>query len=388
MRKVLFLVPSLGMGGLERVLVNYANLFSKRGYNVTVLNYTSHDDAIIANLDDAVHYKESFIPVPHFLHAKWRDLLHFNFRILPWQKWINFHSAKYLHKKYVTENYDIEIGFGGINTFKVVAGVGDIRTKSIGWIHGIHIENDIKTVGSFSKTKEIYDALDAFVCVSQQCTESLKTIYDRTKNVFVINNPNDTKQIRKLAEQHIGCFKNTFTFVTVGRFIDQQKGFIRLLDVCKRLNDEGFSYNIWLVGDGPDLDLVKNKAREYKLDNVVFWGKQSNPYAYINQADMYLCTSYTEGFSMVMMEAIILAKPMLTTNVSGASEMLDSGKYGMIVENSEDGLYRGMKEILTHPEVYNEYCIKAVERKDYLSEDEIMNKLEKVIWRLENGKSK
>ena len=80
-----------------------------------------------------------------------------------------------------------------------------------------------------------------------------------------------------------------------------------------------------------------------------------------------------------MMEAVILGKPILTTDVSGADEMLDGGKYGMIVENSEDGLYKGMKEILTNPELYQHYCNMAEQRKDYLNEDAIMDRLEAIL---------
>ncbi len=82
---------------------------------------------------------------------------------------------------------------------------------------------------------------------------------------------------------------------------------------------------------------------------------------------------------MVMMEAIILGKPMLTTNVSGADEMLDGGKYGMIVENSEEGLYQGMKAILSDPGLYQHYCRMADERKDYLSEEKIMDQVEAIL---------
>ena len=124
---------------------------------------------------------------------------------------------------------------------------------------------------------------------------------------------------------------------------------------------------------------MKNFAEELKLNNVKFMGQQANPYKYIKNADMYVCTSFSEGFSMVMMETIILATPMLTTNVSGASEMLDSGKYGLIVENSEEGLYQGMKHILDDPELYHHYQKMAQERKDYLSEDRIMDQVEAII---------
>ena len=82
---------------------------------------------------------------------------------------------------------------------------------------------------------------------------------------------------------------------------------------------------------------------------------------------------------MVMMEAVILAKPMLSTDVSGARDMLGDSEYGMVVENSAEGLYEGMKKILSDPALFEHYQKKAEERKDYLSEEKIMDQVEKII---------
>ena len=201
-------------------------------------------------------------------------------------------------------------------------------------------------------------------------------MFGRSKDVFVVNNPNDTGLIRKKASELTVDTKGVFTFVTVARICDRQKGFMRLLDVCKRLNDEGLKYNVWLVGDGEDYDNVKNRAEELKLPNVKLFGLQGNPYVYIKSADAYLCTSYYEGFSMVMMEAVILGTPMISTEVSGAREMLGDSEYGLVVENSSEGIYEGMKKLITDKELYAHYQKKADERKDYLSEDRIMDQLE------------
>ena len=63
MKSVVILVPSLGMGGMERVCVNYANLFVKRGYSVTVLNFTYDEPSIVADFDEKVNYIKNYNPV-------------------------------------------------------------------------------------------------------------------------------------------------------------------------------------------------------------------------------------------------------------------------------------------------------------------------------------
>lgn len=379
MKRILFIVPSLGMGGMERVLVNYANLFVARGYDVTVYNLTSGDSAITQHMSKQVQYYECYNPVKHLFHASFKDYLSRNIRFLPLNKWIRFHSAKYLHRKYVKDHFDIEVAFFGIAQMKIIGGCSEKNTLKIGWIHGLQLDSDIAPVGGLQQAIDVYNSMDRIICVSDLAREEVRDRFGRSKYVYTVNNPNDTKKIRDLANEGGVPQKEHFTFVTASRIEDRQKGFIRFFKVIKRLVDEGYEFTYWLVGDGIDYDKMKNFAEELKLNNVKFMGQQANPYKYIKNADMYVCTSFSEGFSMVMMETIILATPMLTTNVSGASEMLDSGKYGLIVENSEEGLYQGMKHILDDPELYHHYQKMAQERKDYLSEDRIMDQVEAII---------
>lgn len=378
MKKVVFIVPSLNMGGMERVLVNYANLFYKYGYDVTVLNLTGDDPAIIANFEKNIHYKKCYVPVPHISHAKPRDIIRFNFRILPWRKWIQFHSAKYLQKKYIKEKYDIQIGFCGSPSIKIVSGCVDETVEKIGWIHGVNIYNDVPSMGNFKKAKKVYETIEKLICVSEKAKENVQSVF-KVKKAYVVHNPNDRQSILEKSKDTSVPQKKRFTFITVARIDELSKKFSRMLKVVKRLNDENYEFDYWIVGDGIDYSKVVNQAQEMQLKNVYFWGQQDNPYKYMKAADMYVAASVYEAFSMVMMEAIILAKPMISTDVSGAKEMLDNGEYGMIVENSEDGLYEGLKSILENRKLFEHYVQKAEERKNYLSEDEIMQNIKKVL---------
>lgn len=380
MKKVLFLTPSLGMGGMERVLVNYANLFSRRGYDVTVKNLTYDDEAIVSAFDPAVHYEKDYRPVKNLFRSSLREIVRGNFRLLPWKTWLKVRSARYLYKKYVTEEYDIEIAFFGSETIKIVSGSTNERAVRIGWIHNVNLEDDVPPLGSYQKAKKVYSEIETLICVSEASKARVGEFFGRTDGVYAVNNPNDTVAIRKRAAEGTPPEKKNFTFVNISRMDDHQKGFLRLFPVLRKLLDEGFAFSLWVVGDGIDFERIQNAAKEEGLsDCVTFFGKQANPYPYLRAADMYLSASYFEGFSMVMMEAVILAKPMLSTDVSGARDMLGDSEYGLVVENSAEGLYAGMKQILSDPALFEHYQKKAEERKDYLSEENIMDQVEKII---------
>ena len=380
MKRVLFLVPSLGMGGMERVLVNYANLFARRGYDVTVYNLSYSSETISSGFDESVHYYSGYIPVKSVMSCGFGNLFKGCFRLLPFEKWISFHSDKYLHKKYIKNDFDTEIAFYGEIPSKIVAGCNKDITKNAAFIHSTDLKEYYKkNPKSLKSAKKYYSEISNIICVSESVKRQFEEVFGKRSGLHTVNNPNDTKRIRKLGNDENVPAKTNFTFVNVSRIYDHAKGFMRLLSVCKRLNDDGFDYSLWIVGDGIDYEKVKSRADELGVKNVTFFGQQENPYKYMKNADMYICSSYYEGFSMTVSEAITLGIPVLTTNVSGAYEMFDDGKFGFVVDNSEGAIYDGMKKILSDKALYEHYKTKAEERKDYLSEEAVMDKLVKII---------
>ena len=275
--------------------------------------------------------------------------------------------------------FDIEVAFFGMESIKIVSGSNDTSVLTLAWIHGEQKHNDYAPLSKYDEAVRCFNKIDKVICVSKRAMDTVPRVYHRTHNMFVVNNPNDTKKIRELSKEVNVPAKRRFTFVNASRFDDKQKGYTRMIKVCKNLVDEGYEFDFWLVGDGIDYEKIVALIEENKLNNIILLGKQSNPYKYIKNADMYVCFSYSEGFSMVMMETIILATPMISTNVPGAEEMLDNGKYGMIVENSENGLYTGLKKILSDKDLYYHYQKMAEIRKDYLSEKKIMDCVERII---------
>lgn len=80
-------------------------------------------------------------------------------------------------------------------------------------------------------------------------------------------------------------------------------------------------------------------------DTFTFLGYRDNPYKYVKKADLYVCSSRREGFSTAVTEALIVGTPVVSTNCSGAYELLGkNNEYGIVTENNEDALYEGIKK--------------------------------------------
>lgn len=111
-------------------------------------------------------------------------------------------------------------------------------------------------------------------------------------------------------------------------------------------------------------------------------GFADNPYPYLKQADFFVLSSRYEGFPTVLYEAITLAKPIVATDVSGVREMLNDGELGLIVENSEEGIYKGMKRFLTEPETVSDYQNKIVKFTQPFSLENSVRKIQEIIDQL------
>ena len=93
------------------------------------------------------------------------------------------------------------------------------------------------------------------------------------------------------------------------------------------------------------------------------------------QADLYVCSSRFEGYNLTVAEALILGVPVLSTDCAGPNEILDNGKYGVIVENSEDGLYSGIKDLLDNSDKLRYYKKRVKERISFFDEETIVRQI-------------
>lgn len=376
MKKVLFILPSLTMGGLERVQVTIANALAGKGYDVTVLVLEDRID-LKDELDKRVH----LIYKPYKPHRIMSRIPYIRNRFYDDGMWETRASAKRLYKYYVgSEKYDIEIGFFRGLSVKIISGSTNKQSKKLAWVH-----NDFKKCGgvtsnfkSLDDTKSAYSKYDRIICVSKQAMTSFNEVIGLPDKTQVIYNMLPTESIMKLSGEPSDIKKQTFTILSVGH-LTEQKGFDRLLNAVKRLNEDGFEFELWLAGYGEDEDKLKNYAKENNLNNVKFLGYQKNPYKYMKAADLYVCSSRYEGFNLTVAEALFLETPVLSTDCTGPSEILAGGEYGLLVDNSEDGLYNGIYSLLTNKSLLNTYKNQAILRKSFFDENQILSKIESLF---------
>ncbi|MCY0975846.1 glycosyltransferase [Chryseobacterium wangxinyae] len=251
-------------------------------------------------------------------------------------------------------------------------------SKKIMWIH-----NDLSQVKQYTD-EEIrkFFGFDKVMVISQKIEQLFLNLAknDTEKQKIVrIYNPLDTEEIFEKAERPVTNYEfdpSIPTFISVGT-VFPQKGFDRLLKVHKKLLDEGFRHKILIVGDGYDFENIKNLKTELGVDDTAtMLGFTDNPYPYFKNADYYILSSRYEGFPTVLFEAITLKKKIIATEVSGVNEMLQNGELGLITENSDEGIYLGMKKALTDPESFTVYTERL---NNYTMPFNLQNSVAKIV---------
>lgn len=328
MKKVYILINHFQVqDGVARTAVGLANELSKRDdIEVTLQSIFKYDSEMNGFVSPRV---------------KTKAFLGFYFRGLA--KIVDRIPARLLYKMLVRETFDVEIGFCMELPIKIIAASTNNTCAHYAWMHGY--DNGLKLFSCYQK-------MDKVITVSKCNKERFWKESNGTIMTVCCHNLMDDKRITSMGSENIVLpKKNGVTFVAVGR-LEQGKGILRLIECCGRLKENGAVFSMWLIGDGEQRPALEQKVDELELrDYVIFLGAQKNPYAFISRADVLVCASYSEGYSTVCVESILLEVPVLTTDVDGAAEIIEEAKAGMKVGMEDECLYQGMKSILENPQL-------------------------------------
>lgn len=369
-KKILFLINTLSVGGAEKSLVNLVNNLDYDKYDITV--QTVFDGGLYRkDLNEYVKYKSIITLKNKLLQKVFGHLI------------CSVIKPKVIYNLFVKGNYDYEIAFLEGLTTKIIAASTNKNSKKFAWVHTdlynyFPKENHEKEHSNYVKC---YRKFNKIICVSTSAKEGFKNYCGFDDNVVVKYNVIDNDIIINASKEQISEIEipDVFKMITVGRLCDP-KGYDRLLEICKRLIDDGLNFNLWIVGDGENRESLQNYINGNKLGNYIqLLGFYENPYKFMANSDLFICSSRVEGYSTVVTESFILGIPVVSTNCSGAEEILDKGKYGLLVDNNDEALYEGMKKILLDKELFEYYKLMAAKRSSYFDKKVKVNEVQQLF---------
>lgn len=354
MKRILFFHPDLRGGGAEKVLVDLLNKLDTTQFEITL--FTIFKEGVNRkNLSSSIHQKWFFKKV-----FRGYSVLQ---RIFP---------PSLLYWLFIRNKYDVVVAYlEGVPT-RIVSGCSDPNTRKIAWVHTKIDDIGINSVfNGIEGMKTCYRKFDQIICVSAVSRKTLISYLGLPENqVRVIYNALDVDSVLKKSLEPLQepYKKDVPNLITVGR-LNSQKGYDRLMEVCRRLKQEGIRFMLRIVGTGEQQPALQAFIDSNNLaDCVRLLGFHSNPYPFIRHSDLFVCSSRVEGYSTAVSESIILEVPVITTNCSGMDEILDNGKYGIIVENDTEPLYEGLKKILQNDWELAQWKVKAEQRSLFFKE--------------------
>ncbi|MBR5774609.1 MAG: glycosyltransferase [Clostridia bacterium] len=366
MKKMLIVAGRIYGGGAERVLVDLINGLDEREYDITLYTMTK-DNFEKSGITRSVDYRTVYESDEDFSGLK-RIFKKIRNKILNivYEKC----SARAFYKRVFKEKYDIELAAIEGYTTRIVSGSTNPDSAKIAWLH-----TDLETnhwsalaFGSDAEEAAAYKSFDNVICVTENVRRILLEKFGDDIKTTVISNPIRKDNILALASQgesDIPKSPDTLRIFFLGRFQDE-KGADRLLHAHKLLVEEGNRVELVMVGDGCDMPKLREYISENELQSSVHMtGYLDNPYVHMKSADLFVCPSRAEGFGLVLVEAMILDLPVVSTDCAGPSEILDGGKYGVITENSVDGIYNGIKQFIDNPSLLQKYSALSRERREH-----------------------
>lgn len=376
-KKILIRIGSLRHGGAEKVLINFLKNIPPNKYEIDLL----------LNLYSGLYIKDvpSWINLHYLIKGEMittnrpKDIPIKAFRVL-YEKmflWFPFLLYRFILKN---KKYDVEIaGIHGL--YKEILSSPQKNSKKIIWVH-----NDVFSIRGY--TPKIIRKFFRFNRILVISNKILDGMYDLAQNedektaVIKIFNPIDRNETLRKADVEIYNFpftENLPTFISIGT-IFPQKGYDRLLNVHKRLIDEGLKHQLLIIGDGYDFNTIQDQLNRLGIkETAKMFGFTGNPYPYLKKADFYVSSSRHEGFPTVIAEALIFQKPISATDVSGIRDLLQDGMLGNITKNSEEGIYEGMKMFLTEKSVTEAYRKRIKESELPFTLEKSVAHLQKII---------
>lgn len=321
-KKILFFMWSFSLGGgAEKILSTIVSNLDPEKYDIDILEM-EHFDKGYESVPKHVRILKSF---QDYRQARW-------LRALLWRMRIYF--PRLTRRLLVKDDYDVEVSFTIMNPPLLFSKRKEV--KKISWIHG-SIEEFLKDSSKRESHRRQLDDADTIVGISKKTSHSIKEVYpDYASKLQTVYNGYDFKTILEKSQEKIDIEIEPQSICTIGR-IEENKGSDRVVEVIRLLHQEGKNYHLYFIGAGDMEEELEKRVKEYGLENYVhFLGYQKNPYQYLSQTKVLLSMSKQEGFPGVYVEALSLGLPFVSTDVGGAEELSQEGRFGQIIESNQE----------------------------------------------------
>lgn len=385
MKKVLFVINTLGCGGAERAMLNLFGALDSKEYEISLFVLTGQGE-LRCELPDYVHLLNKNYRDESVLTKEGRKLLTMSVLRAGIGKGLFLRRATYLWRNFcnmrrngkilrdklcwrllsdgapqIKEEYDLAVAYleGGA-TYYVAEHIK--AKKKAAFVHidygkaGYGRELDLDCYGKF----------DRIFTVSDEVKEHFLEVYPEYKSkVYVFHNLVNQERVRKMAEQG-DSFDDDFKgyrILTVGRLTAQKRYDIAINALALLKERCSLPIRWYVLGEGELRESLEQQIKNFGLENdFILMGVKKNPYPYYKDCDFYVHATEFEGKSIAIQEAQTLGKVILATDCSGNREQIVDGVDGCLCRLTAESVCENLLKMIDNSKACKSYGESAREK--------------------------
>lgn len=349
MKKILILLKHFSIGGAEKMFLRILNNVDTRKYNIHIMLVFNQQ---VQNLSNFSNISISSI---------------FNRKNDETKALIRFHPQK-VYKEHIKEEYDVEVAFLEGYPTQIISASPNPKSKKIAFVHTDFrfFHHSLNAFPDSINEMIAYQKYTKLLFVSNTARMGFNTVYPTLsyKEMHIFYPPLKEEML----SLHTNCLNKPNErpyFITLTR-LAPEKGLFKLIFACKKIKDAGFNICIKIFGIGPLYMELQEKIQSLHLEqNIILMGYCATPYDELKNSLAYICPSDNESFGIAIEEALFLSVPIIACRCPGTEEILHHSEFGLLVDNSVEGLVSGIYEFVSNPVLANSLKEKSKNGKIY-----------------------
>jgi len=367
-KHILLIIPSLSIGGAEKIVMTLAETMLNNQWNIKIVAFQKSEINTVPN--------PYSIPIIYLEKRRSIKTLFALRKILK-------HEEKISAISFITHT----------NLIVIIANFGLKKNSLIGVEVGkpqlwANLNLLKRTLLKFL-VKLLYSRLEALIVVSNSIKEDLINLKVKLPKILkVIYNPIDVELIQILSKEEVSWpwlnikhpSNKKKVILGIGRF-EYEKGFDILIKSFIQVKNVIEDSVLVLIGDGTEKNHLIGLAHEHcELNKTIFiLPHTSNPYKYIMNASMIVVPSRIEGSSLVISEALLLKKSIVSTKSGGPSELLENGRLGGLAEiNNVGSLAKAIENEFSKKRKFLDGYMKALQQESGIIAKEYIELLHQI----------
>lgn len=399
MKKILFVINTLGRGGAENALIQLIKKLDKNEYDISLYVILGQGE-LIEKVPENVHVLNENFDASSVLSYEGKKklkkhifgILFKNASVFKNLFYIVSNAFKMIFKGRVLldkllwktlsdaspvfdEKFDLAVSFlEGASAYYVRNYVN--ADKKAAFIHVNYIEAGYNR----KLDKDVYTDFDKIFTVSEDVKESFLNVYPECEeNTSVFENIIDKEYVLNKAEEE-GGFEDDFDgkrILTIAR-LTTQKAIDVSVESMKKIAESGENVRWYILGDGELRDKIKSLIEKNNLkDKFILLGVKDNPFTYLKQCDIYVHATKFEGKSMAIREAQILGKPIIVSDCNSNVELVKENEDALVSKLDPSDLSEKIKTLLRDKTLCEKIGQNAA--KKFVESDESIKELLSLI---------